>query len=435
MRKLSIAVAMLALHGCARNQARKDEDQHVTLIFTAEVRGALEPCGCESEPLGDAARLAALIRKTPGATWLDAGELEVALGEIPPEKQAQEQLKAKLWRRIHGALGGNLSDLPVRMVAGDQRSALKTAESERVVVVQGRKVGEGLVEPLHGGLGWVVAPADRLRRVGFLELVLRGSEISYAGSPDALLRRVAFLKTQLGGWTAGNPFVLAKRAEVAELEKQAKQWQPPTRGSYFQWRLVPLRRDLPRDPEVASWITEYDRQVDAINRRRAANEKPVALKLGQPGYVGSEACARCHASAYSLWRETAHAKAYETLRRLGKAYNESCIPCHVTGFRRPGGATLEAANPLRFVGCESCHGPGSIHVDDRGLDEPVSLSRQVPETVCLGCHQPDHSDTFEFHAYLRDVTGDKPANEHGAKLRQKLGPGPTASELRHKNPL
>src|SRR5438105_2583045 len=53
----------------------------VTLVATAEVRGTPEPCGCNSDPLGDVARVATLAK---GGLWLDAGSLSYNPDELSP---------------------------------------------------------------------------------------------------------------------------------------------------------------------------------------------------------------------------------------------------------------------------------------------------------------------------------------------------------------
>ena len=74
---------------------------------------------------------------------------------------------------------------------------------------------------------------------------------------------------------------------------------------------------------------------------------------------------------------------------------------------------------LQAVQCEQCHGPGSLHVEDPSTD---NIRLEAPSDLCLGCHTAEHSDTFDYEPYLRDV--------HGAEARAKLGEGPTGRELR-----
>jgi hypothetical protein len=48
------------------------------------------------------------------------------------------------------------------------------------------------------------------------------------------------------------------------------------------------------------------------------------------------------------------------------------------------------------------------------------------EEMCKTCHKPEHSDTFDYQSYLRDVTGPG----HGEEFRKSLGEGKTGHELR-----
>jgi hypothetical protein len=82
---------------------------------------------------------------------------------------------------------------------------------------------------------------------------------------------------------------------------------------------------------------------------------------------------------------------------------------------------------LTAVQCEVCHGPGALHSEtpDRN-GKPLSITREAPATVCGECHTPEHSDTFDYEAYLRDVLGPG----HGEAARKALGDGPTGRQLR-----
>jgi hypothetical protein len=126
-----------------------------------------------------------------------------------------------------------------------------------------------------------------------------------------------------------------------------------------------------------------------------------------------------------------HAQAWNTLADLDKQYNYDCIGCHVTGWQRPGSAGLAQVEKARLtdVQCEVCHGPGSRHIAEEGLESPKSLTLRPADRFCVdNCHTQEHSDTFQLEPYLRDVVG----KGHGEKLAQKLGPGVTGHELRQK---
>src|SRR5262249_6767380 len=103
-----------------------------------------------------------------------------------------------------------------------------------------------------------------------------------------------------------------------------------------------------------------------------------------------------------------------------------CVSCHVTGYGQVGGSSLGHTRGLEDVQCENCHGPGSIHVAEKGTEEPPAIRRDTPESTCITCHNEHHSDTFKYDAYLRDILG----KGHGAAAREKLGAGPTGHSLR-----
>ena len=92
--------------------------------------------------------------------------------------------------------------------------------------------------------------------------------------------------------------------------------------------------------------------------------------------------------------------------------------------RRPAGATQPTLPDLRHVGCEVCHGPGSAHIAAPGKN-PIPI-RKPEADRCRICHTKDHSDTFDWLPYLRDILGPG----HGADRRAALPPGPTGHELR-----
>ncbi len=86
---------------------KRAAERRLTIFYTAEVRGVLEPCGCTSDPLGDVARYAELVRvaKREGATLLlDGGSLSYPESSTSKEKAA-EPLRAKFLAETLEKLG------------------------------------------------------------------------------------------------------------------------------------------------------------------------------------------------------------------------------------------------------------------------------------------------------------------------------------------
>jgi hypothetical protein len=227
--------------------------------------------------------------------------------------------------------------------------------------------------------------------------------------------------------------VRRKQAERAALVAQrdrarARPLEIPASGSYFTLEQIRVNKTRACSQSVQDAVTAFYRAAGAANVSAAAQAPPPPpVPPGAAQYVGNAACEDCHSDAFEHWQRTRHARAWKTLVDRGQQFDLDCIACHVTGWGQPSGATLARNEPLRDVGCETCHGPGSIHVAKGGEDRPSTMIRNPPPQMCATqCHTKEHSDTFLYEAYLRDVVGPG----HGADVRAKLGAGPTGSQLR-----
>jgi hypothetical protein len=395
---------------------------------------------------------------------------------------ADPQVAETLASAVHGQAGDPVAtvkrdvarlradgaELVVLLAPVDKVLARRLArEAAPDVIVLGKRVGRGMSRLEQSGATFLVAPQDELQQVGRLEIVLRGRgragggpsagsgprfDLRDAGGPEAnrlrleeIARTRARLEASLGEWAAhpapatggksdpappgADPrFVAQKKQELVELTAEQKRlevpWQPPATGSYVVNALVPMRRSLRRDPTMVTAMKALDRRIAALNLRNAA--PPPVAEEGRAHFVGNAACASCHASAETFWKKTVHAHAWKTLVDGGKQADYKCVGCHVTGFGQVGGSSLGFTRKLESVQCETCHGPGSLHVAGEGNEDPLAIRRDTPETVCLGCHTEQHSDTFQYVPYLRDIVG----TGHGGARRTALGPGATGHELR-----
>ncbi|MBL8626370.1 MAG: hypothetical protein JNK64_33955 [Myxococcales bacterium] len=292
----------------------------------------------------------------------------------------------------------------------------------------------------------VVVPANRGQVVSRLDLTLRpgGGPLVDAIGPAAaadrqreLADRIATLDEELARFEkdpeADQAFVAAHRRERDELARTKDELgtnprRVPATGSYFELAQLRISKALACDLDVVKAKQEYTRAAGVANVAAAkAAPPPPPPPDGTATYVGTEACADCHAEAVTFWKQTRHAQAWQTLVEVDKQFDFDCINCHVTGWGKPGGATMAANETLRDVQCETCHGPGSIHVDADDVDAKKTITLAPATDLCATeCHTIEHSDTFDRTAYLRDVIGPG----HGEKARAILGDGPTGHELR-----
>jgi predicted CXXCH cytochrome family protein len=113
------------------------------------------------------------------------------------------------------------------------------------------------------------------------------------------------------------------------------------------------------------------------------------------GYVGSEACAKCHDDIHLNWELTRHAKAFSSpiFQRdwIELSSDVTCLACHTTGFNPLTGEYVEEG-----VSCESCHGPFQP-------THPGTLMPITPDAeLCATCHK---TTTNEWYASVHSEQG------------------------------
>lgn len=169
---------------------------------------------------------------------------------------------------------------------------------------------------------------------------------------------------------------------------------PSGRVTDFSGQHVPLRDDIPDDPEMSGSIARYDRALEAFYARGPAPDSD----SGESGprdprpFVSPSKCAECHLKEYAQWSNSGHAMAFEHLRPGNHSSEVECALCHSTGLRSKGGFRSEASTPeLRGVGCEACHGPGVRHVRRPGKGYGAVL-----RSPCADCHDAGHDPGFGF---------------------------------------
>ncbi len=226
--------------------------------------------------------------------------------------------------------------------------------------------------------------------------------------------------------SADASFIARLRSERDALKHGLE--APPQGDAVAVFEQVKVTCKLPIDRDAGTKLSTYNAWVAQQNEAFFAGKRPPAPPSGTPAYAGLSECETCHEEAVEFWRTTVHAGAYQTLVDTNQQFDLACVGCHVTGYREPGGSEVVENEGLRDVQCEVCHGPGTFHVAEpesrKGGASHIRL--EAPEEVCGKCHTPEHSDTFDYVAYMRDVLGEG----HAPAARKALGEGATGAELR-----
>ena len=153
-------------------------------------------------------------------------------------------------------------------------------------------------------------------------------------------------------------------------------------------REVVLDEGFASDSAAQRMIDQFKEKAKAARSAGSQETQPET-----PRYLGDTSCSKCHPEVARRWGQTVHASAMETLVAKGRQSDPACIPCHATGYGRPGGFREMGTTPwLAGVQCEACHGPGSFHVVNHGALPYGSVSA----LDCVRCHTVAQSPDFTY---------------------------------------
>ncbi len=445
-----IAAGLGAWTLLAPKRAPKPHD--LTLLFTCDVRGRLVPCGCFTGQMGGLTRVASLVGKgrQPGILKVDIGDAlegpaDFELIEYRYIQQAfalmgyealnighrEAQLTAAQLRELRATspvpmLSANLLDASTGEPIFDafrivRRGAWRIA---LVGVLDSRSIGETLgeslaVESMEASLGKLL-PALK-PQADFIVLL--------AFASDAAMRELAKqfyeLDIILGGKVSqpsqqlsreNRSLILATTNESRALGTLAVTLDAPARVKPVTGEVILVSDRIAQDDEIAALAASYRSE---IRRTRLAIDDPATLQKDMvPGvkaaatYIGSEHCITCHPSAAKVWQASAHAHGWETLVARDADADPNCIGCHSVGFGAPSGYRREfKSSKLVNIGCESCHGPGSQHVEQRraGFADRDHF-RTLGAGDCQKCHHGEFSRPFEWDRFWPTVRHGKEAS-------------------------
>lgn len=386
-----------------------------------------------------AAVLAANIEGAEGitpSTLKDVGGTKVGvIGVSNPTKglgKAAVELKAgaavDAMKREVAALKKKGATILVGLAALPRGEALRLAEAvpELHVLVVGKPSQKGdandaLKPAVLVGDTVVVETSNHLQSVAVLDLYVRGDskDIKFADAGGvakaeelvSVSERIRYLENRLNGWEGDEDIdpkdVEARKADLAKLREEKlalEKSEPPKKGSFFRYTAVEVRDSLGAEDAVKNVLASYYKRVNDHNKEAFKDRKPRPAEKGKAHYVGNDECAICHEEEQAVWEKTGHAKAYKTLVDDHKEFNLDCVGCHVTGYDQPGGSTVTYVENLKDVGCETCHGPGSLHAADE--DKPGLIQLQPdPQSCVTECHHPPHVEGFDPEAEMKHVLG------------------------------
>lgn len=444
------------LPGCGRAPQRAACD--LPLYFTCDTRGRLEPCGCFTGQFGGMTRL-----KTVLDAEAPAGALRVDVGDAIGGREDYDLIEYRYLLRAFAALkydALNVGHREARLSAAQLREIKRASP---VPILSANLLDKATGKPIFDSCRILERGGFRIALIGVLDPRGLGDELgeglAVADMESALTQQLAAVRPK------ADLVVLLAFADEAALARLAQQFyeahvilggkvsQPAQELKrenrsliYFVTnesralgilrlrltRAAPpgviaheirlLHDQIPQDRTFRELAQAYR---DEVRRTALAVDNPANTAADMvPGvrtaaaYVGSQRCVECHKVSGAVWAQSEHARAFATLIARKADADPKCIACHTIGFSSFSGYRREfGRDKLVDVGCESCHGPGSLHVRQREGDKTVNFSyRPLGAGDCQKCHYGEFTRPFKWDEFW-------PPIKHGKEPRQSAAAG------------
>jgi hypothetical protein len=451
--RLAPLLSLLGLLAVGCDRSRETAPLDLRIYFTGDARGRLEPCGCFDGQYGGLSRVKTVLagESSPNTLRLDIGDAaggredydliqyRYMLRAFAAMKydalnigQREARFSLAQLREIKSSatvpiLGANLLDKSAGQPVFDSFRVVRRGDYRIGIigVVDPRGLGDEL------GTGLEIGPVEPAISRCLAALQGQADEIILLAFTDEetmsrLARQFYEIHLILGGKVAQPSqelkkenrsliyFVTNESRALGILRLQLSRGAQPKPLS----NEIGLVHDkIPEDPAIQQLAQDYR---DEIRATRLAVDDPNYLEAGMvpgaratPVFAGTESCLRCHPAAAAVWSRSGHANAFAALVRAKADADPKCVTCHTVGFGRPSGYQRSfGADKLTQVGCESCHGPGGLHVRQREGDASINFTfRPLDAGDCAKCHFGEFSRPFHWDEFW-------PKIQHGREPRQ-----------------
>lgn len=421
--------------------------EKISIIFSGEELGNLEPCGCYEGQLGGISRRHSFIdffRKQGNIV------LPVSLGDLSRGYSRQDEIKLETLCRAMGEMGYVLHNLGEKDIGFGPQILSFLSQTNKVNFLSSNvkivspfpiKISQYVIkERFYSGHSFKIAffgilskslfSAHALDYVNVSEPVKALSPLvkQLHGKVDLLVLlshssleesvEIAKFFPEIGLIISGHN---SDEPEDAIYINNTPVVSPGMGGKYIgvahysinknvverkSVEVVPLDHTYKDSKEMISLLKEYQQQLVDEDLLSKTPQAPLPEGLF---YVGSFACGVCHKVIYDHWYKTTHGASYNTLIGVGHQYDPECIKCHTTGYGDVSGfLNYQKNRNLIDVGCESCHGAGSKHIKSVKNDYGTT-----GESNCVICHNSEHSPKFQFAEYWKKI-------EHPKETPKKL---------------
>lgn len=390
----------------------------LALVFSGEMDGYLEPCGCAGldNQKGGLKRRLTFLEKLADDGWpVVAMDMGGQIRRFGPQADIKYRVAIQALTKLgYQAVGLGIKELQLdanylAYVLSNFEGGTNPVISANVTIIDptlGLSNRYRVIERAGKKIG-VTSVLGKKHQAG----LQNASDISWADPVPALQQVVAELQAQ--NCDLLTLLVHADLDEASELARQFPQFQfvastggaetPPNRlvpvkgmpegvpapflieaghkGQYLtvvgiyddpneplRLERVPLDHRFEDHPVMQDLLVEYQDELKTLG---LAGLGLSSTKHPVDTFAGSAACADCHTEATEIFEGTPHSYATQTLVDLEppRHFDPECLSCHVTGWNpqeffpyASGFQGLKETPQLTDNGCENCHGPGASHV-------------------------------------------------------------------------
>ena len=433
MKIASLLILIPLLVSCSfLDRSKAVESREISIIYSGNLDGELEPCGCSLEgDLGGILRRATILdqlrKKDSSLVTISSGGL---LSNRPAEhdKLTAEYILKGFSQLDYDAVGFQWQDLAygeefltadLPWVASNwqggffakvkkirrksvtfaffswldpKQSPFQNISDKRSIVddstaflVEKLKQAKKLKETTIVTTSLTLDEAKSQLPMQLIDLLISQAAYEEYGEPRWVENTLVLTPGSRGMRLGYLQIVLGAEGNIAE----------------FSHSVIAMPQSVEDAPGLSQWYSEYNQKIEENYQKEVAIRN--AQRKGDSPYAGVKACKTCHQSAYDIWKKSRHSKAYRSLSNVNKSFDPACISCHVVGYRKPGGfIASHLTKNLKNVQCESCHGAGVAHIKSKGI-APVENSTWSKEKMCAQCHTQKHSPSFQFDRYWLQV--------------------------------
>ena len=304
--------------------------------------------------------------------------LPVVCANLYDKKTKKPELQTYVIKSVNGVKVGIFGVMSDKADIGPARDSIYVVEPSNVskdVIAEMRKKGVTVVV-LLSQLGKIESE-DLVTAIDGIDAVIVGRNVPLIQTGRMIKNTVACYGGEQGQYVGRTILTLDAKRKVTSGENE----------------MFILGPEIAEKKEVADLVRGFE---DGFNADLARKEKEQVVQADSTRnapdhFLGADMCIRCHTAEGDQWKTTHHARAWATLTERHKDATPDCVPCHVLGYKQPGGyGASGAAASMTNVQCESCHGMGTQH------EAFAAVAHSVPETTCLNCHTSATSPEFSF---------------------------------------